>query len=65
MLYLEKILEECATVDEAMGYVEKYKIPEIEDMHILFADKKGNSAVVGVYDGKLQIHKRAGISAAY
>jgi choloylglycine hydrolase len=53
-------LEECATVDEALGYVEKYKIPEIEDVHILFADKKGNSAVVGVYDGKLQIHRRAG-----
>ena len=55
-----KILEECATVDEALGYVEKYKIPEMEDVHILFADKKGNSAVVGVYDGKLQIHRRTG-----
>jgi penicillin V acylase-like amidase (Ntn superfamily) len=55
-----KILEECATVDEALDYVKKYKIPEIEDVHILFADKKGNSAVVGVYDGKLQIHERNG-----
>lgn len=55
-----KILEECATVDEALSYVEKYKVPEIEDVHILFADKKGNSAVVGVYDGKLQIHRKAG-----
>jgi predicted choloylglycine hydrolase len=55
-----KILEECATVDEALSYVEKYKIPEIEDVHILFADKKGNSAAVGVYDDKLQIHRRAG-----
>lgn len=56
----KKILEECATVDEALNYVEKYKIPEIEDVHILFADKKGNSAVVGIYGGKLQIHKRSG-----
>jgi hypothetical protein len=55
----KKILEECATVDEAVRYAEKYKIPEIEDVHILFADKKGNSAVIGVYDGKLQIHKRS------
>ena len=55
----KKILEECATVDEAVGYVEKYKIPEMEDVHILFADKKGNSAAVGVYDGKLQIHRRS------
>jgi len=56
----KKILEECATVDEAVTYIKKYKIPEIEDVHILFADKKGNSAVIGVYDGKLQIHKRNG-----
>ncbi len=54
-----EILEDCATVDEALGFVEKYKIPEIEDVHILFADKRGNSAVVGVYDGRLQIHRRA------
>ena len=54
----KKILEECANVDEAVSYVEKYKIPEIEDIHILFADKKGNSAVVGIYGGKLQVHKR-------
>jgi hypothetical protein len=56
----KKILEECATVDDAIRYIEKYKIPEIEEVHILFADKKGNSAVIGVYDGKLQIHKRSG-----
>ena len=56
----KKILEECATVDEAVRYVMKYKVPEIEEVHILFADKKGNSAVIGVYDGKLQIHKRTG-----
>ena len=56
----KKILEECATVNEALDYVRKYKIPEIEDVHIMFADKKGNSAVVGVYDGKLQIHQRNG-----
>lgn len=56
----KKILEECATVDEAIRYVEKYKVPEIEEIHILFADRKGNSAAVGVYDGKLQIHSRSG-----
>ncbi|MBS1608719.1 MAG: linear amide C-N hydrolase [Bacteroidetes bacterium] len=55
----KKILEECATVDDAIRYVEKYKIPEIEDIHVLFADKKGHSVVIGVYDGKLQLHKRS------
>lgn len=56
----KKILEECASVDDAIRYVEKYKVPEMEDIHVLFADKKGRSAVVGVYDGKLQIHRRNG-----
>lgn len=56
----KKIMEECATVDEAISYVQKYKIPEIEDIHVLFADKKGNSAVVGVYGGKLNVYKRTG-----
>jgi predicted choloylglycine hydrolase len=55
-----KILEECKTVDEAVSYVKKYKIPEMEDVHILFADRYGNSAVVGVYDEQLQIHRRNG-----
>lgn len=56
----KKILEECTNVEQAIGYVEKYNIPEIEDVHIMFADRKGNSAIIGVYDNKLQIHKRNG-----
>jgi choloylglycine hydrolase len=56
----KKILEECRSTQEAIGYIEKYKIPEIEDVHILLADKKGNSVIIGVYDGKLQIHERKG-----
>ncbi len=53
----KKILAECATVEQAIAYVKKYKIPEIEDIHILFADRQGHSAIVGVYDRKLQIHR--------
>lgn len=56
----KKIMEECATVDEAVSYVKKYQIPEIEDIHVLFADRKGNSAVVGVYGGRLNVYKRTG-----
>ncbi len=56
----KKILEDCTTVDEAIAYVKKYRIPEIEDVHILFADKQGHSAVMGVYDGVLQVHHRKG-----
>jgi predicted choloylglycine hydrolase len=53
----KKILSECATVEQAIAVVEKYRIPEIEDIHILFADKAGHSAIIGVYDKKLQIHR--------
>jgi penicillin V acylase-like amidase (Ntn superfamily) len=55
-----KILEECTTVEQAISYVMQYKIPEIEKIHILFADAKGHSAIIGVYDGKLQIHRNDG-----
>jgi hypothetical protein len=53
----KKILSECATVEEALQYVIKYKIPEIEDVHIMFADKEGHSAIVGVYDKQLHIYR--------
>lgn len=55
-----KILEECSTVEQAIEYVKRYNIPELEDIHVMFADKLGNSAVVGIYDGRLQIHHRSG-----
>jgi len=55
-----KILEECKTVEEAIRYVQKYKVEEIEDIHVMFADKMGNSAVLGVYDHQLRVHKRTG-----
>ena len=54
----KKILEECATVDQAIVYVQKYKISELEDIHVMFADKSGHSAVVGIYKEQLQIHRR-------
>ncbi len=47
-------------MDEAIAYVKKYRAPEMEDIHVMFADKKGNSVAIGVYDGTLQIHQRAG-----
>jgi predicted choloylglycine hydrolase len=51
------ILQNCTTVEEAIRYVEQYRIPELERVHIMFADKQGHSAIIGVYDGRLQIHR--------
>jgi Acyl-coenzyme A:6-aminopenicillanic acid acyl-transferase len=53
----KKILAECATVEQAISYVKKYKIPEIEDIHILFADREGHSAILGIYNQQLQIFR--------
>jgi choloylglycine hydrolase len=52
-----KILEECTTVEEAIKYVQEFMIPEIEQIHVLFADSLGHSAIIGVYEGKLQVHR--------
>lgn len=52
-----RILEECATVEQAINYVQQYRIPEIEQVHVLFADSLGHSAIIGVYGGKLQVHR--------
>ncbi|MFI5155575.1 MAG: linear amide C-N hydrolase [Chitinophagales bacterium] len=55
----KKILAECSTVDQALAFIRKYKVPEIEDIHILLADKSGNSIVVGIYNDSLQVHRRS------
>lgn len=54
-----KILQECATVEQAIQYAKTYRIPEIERVHVLFADSAGHSAIIGVYDGKLQVKRNS------
>jgi hypothetical protein len=51
----ERLLESCATVDEAIAFVESHKEPDFARARIFVADKNGSSAVVGVVEGKLQI----------
>lgn len=53
----KKILQDCSTVEEAITLIQKYRVPEMERVHIMFADKKGSSAIIGVYKGRLQIHR--------
>ena len=53
-----KILQECNSVEMALKYVKTYKIPEIENIHIMLADKSGASAIVGVYNKELKIYFR-------
>jgi predicted choloylglycine hydrolase len=55
----KKILQDCSTVEEAITLIQKYRVPELERVHIMFADKKGSSAIIGIYDGRLQIHRKS------
>ncbi len=55
-----KILEDCKNVEEAVQYLQTYQVPELEDIHIMFADRQGHSAIVGVYNSELQVHLRKG-----
>lgn len=54
----KKILAECSTAEQALSYIRKYRVPEIEDVHILLADRTGNSIVIGIYNDSLQVHRR-------
>jgi hypothetical protein len=52
---LEKILEECSTVEQAVAMVSKHTLPGIQGAQIFFADKTGDAAVIGVGKNK-RIH---------
>jgi choloylglycine hydrolase len=51
----QKMLEDCATVEEAWALLQKYAMPGIGQGHIFLTDKGGNAAIVGVAKDK-QLH---------
>ncbi|MFC1766777.1 hypothetical protein ACFL6U_32470 [Planctomycetota bacterium] len=54
----ERMLESCATVEEAITFFKTYKDPSFSHARILLADKTGASAVIGAKDGKLDIQTK-------
>ena len=53
----ERMLETCATVEEAIAFYEKYREPQFHRAKILVADKSGASAIIGAKDGRLQVDR--------
>ena len=53
----DKLLAECATVDEAIAWLKQYNILFVRS-HIMLVDKKGNSAIVEWVDGEFKILKK-------
>jgi hypothetical protein len=43
---IEKIMNECATVAEAIEYFQKYNCPFMKNSQLMFADATGDSAVI-------------------
>ncbi|MEM6793422.1 MAG: carcinine hydrolase/isopenicillin-N N-acyltransferase family protein [Acidobacteriota bacterium] len=57
---LEKIMNECATVEEALAYFRKYNTPHLSRTQFLFADASGDSAVVAWKAGRLSVQRIEG-----
>lgn len=49
----ERMLESCATVEEAIAFYQKYAEPSFSYAKILIADKTGASAIIGAKNGTL------------
>ncbi|PCJ52056.1 MAG: hypothetical protein COA73_16625 [Candidatus Hydrogenedentota bacterium] len=49
---VEKIMNECGTVAEAIQYFETYNAPFLKDAQLMFADATGDSMVVAFVPGK-------------
>lgn len=53
----ERMLETCATVDDAIAFYGKYRETSFSYAKILIADRSGKSVIVGAKDGKLHIEE--------
>jgi hypothetical protein len=53
----QRMLESCATVEEAIAFYQSNQEPGFSYAKILVADSSGASVIIGAKDGKLQIEK--------
>ncbi|MEM6358886.1 MAG: carboxypeptidase-like regulatory domain-containing protein [Bacteroidota bacterium] len=54
----QEMLDKCATVKEALIFLQRYKLTELQKVHIVIADALGNAALLGVREGQLAIKER-------
>jgi hypothetical protein len=55
-----RMLETCATVEEAVAFFEAYEEPSFAYGKLLVADRTGASAIIGAKDGRLHVETRRG-----
>ena len=51
----QRMLQTCATVEEAVAFHQKYREPSFSYARMLVADRSGASAVIGAKNGKLHV----------
>lgn len=56
----QRMLETCASVDEAIAFYRTHRETEFARARILIADRSGNSVIIGAKDGALTFDRRAG-----
>ena len=54
----QAVLDRCKSVEEAIRFLKRYKLPDLEEAHIVLADKSGHAAVVGIADGQVMIEEQ-------
>jgi hypothetical protein len=55
-----RMLETCATVEEAVAFFDTYEEPSFAYGKLLVADRSGASAIIGAKDGRLHVETRRG-----
>lgn len=53
----QRMLESCATVEEAIAFFQRYWEPDFSRSRILIADRTGASAIIGARDNSLTIDR--------
>lgn len=56
----DRMLAECATVDEALSWLGRHRLHLLKGSHLLLADATGAAAVVELVDGEMQVVTKEG-----
>ena len=54
----DSMLAECATVEEAIAWLDQYRLPLLKSSQMLLADATGDAAVVEVVDGEMTVTRK-------
>jgi hypothetical protein len=61
----EEMIKRCADVEEAIKFLRQYNDESLSYARMMIADKKGNSAIIGWKDGKMDIQRNSGALQAF